>query len=252
MTMHFDPDFLIFAIPAVIFAGISKGGFGSGAAFASAPLLVMVVDPITAIGVMLPLLMLIDVCTLKPFWRRWDFEASKLVILGALPGVALGVLFYRIAPVDMFRVLIGAIALAFVVWQLIQKWGIYQVKPKRFGSSVGLGTGVAAGFTSFVSHAGGPPVAVYLLGMGFDKTRYQASSVLIFWAINLFKVVPYTLLGIFTIETLLADLVLAPFALLGVFIGVKAHWRIPEPVFMTITYILLAITGSKLLWDGMF
>ena len=62
-------DLWFFAIagPAVLCAGISKGGFGSGAAFASASVLALVVDPGLALGVMLPLLMLIDVASLKPY-----------------------------------------------------------------------------------------------------------------------------------------------------------------------------------------
>ncbi len=48
--------------------------------------------------------------------------------------------------------------------------------------------GCVGGFTSFVSHAGGPPVAVYLLAQRLDKTMYQATTVLTFWAINIAKV----------------------------------------------------------------
>ena len=47
-----DPLFWTIAVPAVILAGVSKGGFGSGAAFAAAPLLAMAVPPGLALGVM--------------------------------------------------------------------------------------------------------------------------------------------------------------------------------------------------------
>ena len=87
--------------------------------------------------------------------------------------------------------------------------------------------GLAVGFTSFVSHAGGPPAAVYLLSLKLRKTEYQASTVLIFWAINIAKAVPYAGLGLFTRETLLLDLLLAPFALLGAWLGVRLHHSIP-------------------------
>lgn len=249
--MFSDPQFLYFAIPAVIFAGVSKGGFGSGAAFAAAPLIAMVLEPAAALGVMLPLLMLIDVSVLRPFWGRWDVRACLFVILGSLPGVALGAVLYSYASADLIRVLLGAIALAFVVWQLFQATRAVRKSELPIGRKGALITGGIAGFSSFISHAGGPPVAVYLLSRGFDKTKYQASSVLIFWAINIFKAVPYTFLGIFTLETLKADLILAPFALLGVFIGVKAHWMVSQRVFFAITYVMLVITGTKLLWDGL-
>nr|MDA3858779.1 sulfite exporter TauE/SafE family protein [Roseovarius sp.] len=112
-------------------------------------------------------------------------------------------------------------------------------------------TGVVAGFTSVVSHAGGPPTAVYLLSRGLDKTRYQATTVLVFWVFNITKAVPYGMLGLFTRETLVFNLALVPFALLGTWIGVRAHRIIPERVFFAITYVLLVVTGAKLVWDGL-
>ncbi|MBV1868341.1 MAG: TSUP family transporter, partial [Marinosulfonomonas sp.] len=76
--MTFDFMFFAMAIPAVIFAGISKGGFGSGAAFAATPLLAMVLEPAVAVGMMLPLLMLMDVGALRPYWKKWDWASARV------------------------------------------------------------------------------------------------------------------------------------------------------------------------------
>jgi len=92
---------------------------------------------------------------------------------------------------------------------------------------------------------------VYLLSRKLQKTQFQATTVLIFWAINIAKAVPYAFLGIFTAETLLADLILAPVAVLGAWLGVKAHHMVPERVFFAITYVALVLTGTKLIWDGL-
>ena len=54
--MELDFTFFAIAIPAVLFAGISKGGFGSAAAFAAAPLLALILEPAEAVAIMLPLL----------------------------------------------------------------------------------------------------------------------------------------------------------------------------------------------------
>lgn len=248
-----DLNLTFFAIagPAVVFAGVSKGGFGSGAAFASASLLALVVEPGLALGVMLPLLMLIDVSTLKPYWRKWDNQASILLVLGAVPGVALGAALYRYAEPDVFRVLIGAISIGFVLWQLAQTYGFIRAASTTLPNWVGALAGMTAGFTSFVSHAGGPPAAVYLLSKRLDKTRFQATTVLVFWIVNIVKFVPYAFLGMFTAETLLANLLLAPFALGGAWLGVKAHRLVPQQLFFAITYVLLTVTGTKLIWDGL-
>lgn len=249
--MELTPWFFALAVPATIFAGISKGGFGSGAAFAATPVLALVIPPGMALGIMLPLLMLVDAATLRPFWKKWSLKEAQLIVLGSLPGVVLGVLLYRVANADVLRFLIGGVALAFVAWQLARARGWIAPPASPPGTPAGLLAGTVAGFTSFVSHAGGPPVAIYLLARGLDKLSYQATTVLVFWAVNIFKAVPYTFLGVFTLETLKVDLVLAPFALLGAWLGVKAHHMVSETLFFGITYVLLVGTGSKLIWDAL-
>jgi len=199
-----------------------KGGFGSGAAFAAASILALVLEPGQALGIMLPLLMLIDVSTLRPYWGRWSMPDARLLIAGAVPGVVLGAWLYQIADADV----------GLPIW------------------AGGL-AGAVAGFTSFVSHAGGPPAAVWLLSRGLDKTTFQATTVILFWIINIVKFVPYAFLGIFTAQTLLVDLILAPFAVLGAWLGVRAHRIVPERAFFALTYVLLTVTGTKLIWDGL-
>ncbi len=115
----------------------------------------------------------------------------------------------------------------------------------------GLFFGAVAGLTSFISHAGGPPATIYLLSKPIDKRGYQATTVITFWAINLVKFVPYVLLGIFTAQTLLADLFLVPFAFLGVWLGVWAHRHVSERAFFSLVYVFLTIAGSKLIWDAL-
>jgi hypothetical protein len=239
------------AVPAVVFAGISKGGFGSGAAFASAAILALVMPPGEALGIMLPLLMLIDATTLRPYWRRWSWPDARLLVLGGLPGVLLGAALYRVAEPDHFRLLIGAVALAFVLWQVLTRTGLLRPPARPMPAWGGAVAGVVAGFTSFVSHAGGPAAAVYLLSRRLDKTQFQASTVLVFWALNIVKFLPYAALGIFSWHTLRLDLVLAPFAVLGAWLGVKAHRLVPQRLFFAITYVLLTVTGARLIWDGL-
>lgn len=246
-----DLWFFLIAGPAVVFAGVSKAGFGSGAAFAAATILALVVDPGLALGIMLPLLMLVDVASLKPYWRKWSMPDFKLLIWGGLPGVVAGAALYSVASPDLLRLLIGGVSVGFVLWQLSLARGWVRIAQSRLPDWMGIVLGVAAGFTTFVSHAGGPPVAMFLLTRGLDKTRYQATTVLLFWVLNIAKFFPYAALGMFTAQTFLANLVLAPFALLGTWIGVRAHHLVPQNVFFAITYVLLMVTGTKLIWDGL-
>ncbi len=249
--MELDLVFFVFAIPAVLFAGVSKGGFGSGAAFAATPLLAMILEPGQAVGLMLPLLMVMDVTNLKPYWKKWDWPNAKVLILGAIPGTVFGAVIYRLADPDFFRLMIGSVAIGFLLYQFARKVGWLEVTQKPFRPLVGGFWGFIAGITSFISHAGGPPVAVHLLSQKIDKTTYQSTSVIVFWVVNWLKFIPYLMLGIFTIETVKAGLMLAPVAVIGTYLGVYAHRLVPERAYFVLAYTLLLVAGSKLIYDGL-
>lgn len=249
--MTLDLTFFLLAIPAVLFAGVSKGGFGSGAAFAATPLLALVLPPQQAAGLMLPLLMLMDLGALKAYWRQWDWHASKVLILGSLPGIALGAALVGVADPDVFRLLIGLIAVGFVAFQGARAIGLIRPAQRPMGHLGGGIAGVGAGFTSFISHAGGPPAAIYLLSRGLSKTAFQASTVLVFWVINAVKLPIYLAFGMVSGTTMSAVLLLAPVALVGIWLGVVAHRKVPERPFFAITYVLLTVTGTKLIWDAL-
>ena len=200
---------------------------------------------------MLPLLMLVDVTALKPYWKKWSVSDVRLLIIGGLPGVVAGALLFRVASPDVFRLLIGGVSVGFVLWQLSVATGLVRLARDRLPDWAGLAFGAVAGFTTFISHAGGPPVAMFLLSRGLNKTQYQATTVLLFWVLNIAKFFPYAALGMFTAQTFMANLMLAPFAILGTWLGVRAHYLVPERLFFGLTYVLLLATGCKLIWDGL-
>lgn len=244
----FTPMTFAIAIPAVIFAGISKGGFGSGISFASAAILALVLDPRVALGLMLPLLLLIDGASLPAFWRKWDWAVSKVLMLGAVPGTVIGGFFLAYASPDLIRLLIGLICVAFVVWQSLRYVGWLRLERQKFRTKTGLLAGFGMGFTSFISHAGGPIAAIYLLGQHLPKTTYHATTVLVFGVVNVLKFFGYVGMGLFPADTLLVCAALAPFAIFGTWLGVKAHYLVPERVFFAVTYIGLTLTGLRLIW----
>ena len=242
--------FFALAIPAVLFSGMSKGGFGSGAAFAAAPILALIVPPAAAVGLMLPLLIVMDFTALGPYWKKWSLRHSVLLMVGAVPGVILGAMIFKAANPDVLRALIGFVAIAFVAYRIVVRLGLLKPREKPYAAPVGLFAGAVSGFSSYISHAGGPPAAVYLISERLDKMSYQATTVLTFTVINLMKVGPYAALGVFTAETLRVSLMLAPFALVGAWLGVVAHRFVSERFFFGLTYVLLTMTGTKLLWDA--
>ena len=111
--------------------------------------------------------------------------------------------------------------------------------------------GALSGFTSFVAHAGGPPVQFYLLPQQMNKTLLVGTNVVFFFAVNQMKLVPYAMLGQFSTENLMVSLVLLPLAPLGVWLGLKLHGIVSQTLFYWICYSSMIVAGSKLVWDGL-
>jgi uncharacterized membrane protein YfcA len=247
--MELDAFFFAMAIPAVVFAGMSKGGFGAAVSFAATPFLTLILTPGQAIGLMLPLLIVMDVTAMRIYWGKWDLKVALRFIYGAVLGIVVAGLIYRYANPDIFRLLIGLMAIGFVAFQAAKARGWIKAPEREMGPVESAVWGSIGGFTSFVSHAGGPPASIYLLSQNLDKVTYQATSVLMFFSINMLKVIPYALLGIFSAETFKADILLIPASIVGVLIGVYLHKRISEAHFFAITYVFLLITGAKLVFS---
>ncbi|MCK7598163.1 hypothetical protein M0G74_12845 [Microbulbifer sp. CAU 1566] len=64
---------------------------------------------------------------------------------------------------------------------------------------------------------------------------------------NLIKLVPYTLAGLWSRELLLTALVLSPVAYLGVYLGYRLQHHLDEKTFLLTCRWLLAFSGVALL-----
>jgi len=243
-----DPWFYAVAIPAMLLVGLSKGGFAGGLGILGVPMMALVISPLQAAGIMLPILIAMDMIGIWAY--RKSFDKKNLMIL--VPGAAIGILiaFLTAAYVtDSFvRLLIGGIALVFTLDHWIGRRAEAEAKPRN--TLKGGFWGGVGGFTSFVAHAGGPPFQIYMLPQKRDKVVYVGTSVMFFTAVNLIKVPPYIALGQFQTENLMTSLVLLPLAPIGMLLGIKALHVIPEKPFYRIAYGALFLVGLKLIWDG--
>lgn len=248
MATPFDALSLIMAILALLIVGISKGGLGGGLGVLGVPLMSLTMPPAQAAAILLPILCVMDLMAMKAFWKGWSLEHIKRLIPAAIIGIVIGALTFKYFRASDVRLLVGLIAVGFAL--------NYWFKPlQRFaggkpGGIAGMFWGGIAGFTSFIAHAGGPPVNIYLLPQKLDKTVYQATTVIFFTIVNYVKLIPYTALGQFDATNLSASVMLLPMAAVGIWLGYKLHHRMPEKLFFQIAYVLLFITGCKLIYDG--
>lgn len=240
-----DPWFYLFAIPAVIFLGLAKGGF-SGAATAATPLLALYLPPLEAAALLLPLVLCQDAISLQVYWRERSARNLKVLLPGAVFGVTLGWLFAAHVPDDVIRILVGITALAFIanVWM--------HGRPAKHDTSVlsGLFWGTLSGFASFASQGGGPPFQIYTLPQQMPKMVFVGTTTVFFAAVNVMKIVPYFMLAQFTAKNLTTSLVLLPIAVIANFAGIWMVKTVSTEHFYHLTYILLFVLGSLLCWQG--
>ena len=239
-------DFLLFAVPAVFLTGLSKGGFGGALGGIAVPLLALASTPMQAVAIMLPILCLADVVGLKAYFGKWDTANLKVMMPGALIGIVIGSLTFELLNEHTIGLLIGIIAISFVLLGLINT--SQAPRPLQKGRGTVLST--LAGFTSFVAHAGGPPVMMHLLPQQLDKVRYVATINMFFLLTNALKLIPYTALGQFTADNLMMSLALAPIVPLGVYSGLWLQSRINHTWFYRIARIGMLIAGLQLIWKN--
>lgn len=247
-----DPLFYAVAVPAILIVGISKGGVGGGLGSVSVPMMALAISPIQAAAIMLPILCLMDLFGLYAYRGIWDRRNLVLMLPGALAGITLGALTFRYLSDDGVRLIVGTVALGFVVWnwagpKLLKRASDHRTQP----GPAGMFWAGISGFTSFVAHAGGPPVHVYLLPQRLDKTLYMGTLVVFFTAVNYTKLIPYGLLGQLSANNLGTALILSPLAPLGIWLGVRFHRMLSESLFYALCYVFLSLTGVKLIWDGL-
>ena len=240
------PWFWALAIPAVVITGISKGGLGGGAGGVAAPLMALVIPPTQAAAVMLVVLCVMDIAGIRAYLGRWDGRILRVIVPAGLLGCVAGALAFRHLNDNWIRILVGAIALGFL---------LYSALPRRFFTAppsprAGWLWGTLSGFTSFVTHSGGAPLMVYLLPQRLDKTVFVATSLVYFAALNYAKIGPYIWLGLFDARNLATSALLLPPGIAGIYLGLWLQRRIDVRWFYRVIYALLFLTGTKLLYDG--
>jgi len=246
-----DPYFYLVAIPAVFLFGVAKGGFGGGLGVVSVPLMGLVVSPVQAAAILLPILCLMDLFSLWAFRGRWKWPELRILLPASVVGIALGTLLFEHMRPAVLRLLLGGIAIAFTLHHWLQGRRKKNRTPELYPPAVGVLAGATAGFTSFIAHAGGPPVTMYLLRRGYDRTAFAGTTVLFFTCVNYSKLLPYAWLGQFDLSNLSTSLMLSPLAPVGVGVGVWLHRRVSDSFFFRVAYGMLFVVGLKLLYDGL-
>lgn len=240
-------EFWVVAVIGAVLTGMGKGGIPIVGALV-VPVMSLVIHPVVAAGLMLPVYVVSDWFGLYAYRKEFDARVLWIACVGMTFGVALGWATASFVPESWVTILVGVIAVAFSLNQLIRKPAV--VEPRRAELAPGLFWTAIAGFTSFVSHTGGPPYQVWTLPLGLRKAVFAGTSTIAFAYINMVKLIPYFFLGQINLHSLETALILAPVAAAAVFLGVWAVKVLPEKLFFRCVTWSLLLIGCELIRQG--
>jgi uncharacterized membrane protein YfcA len=202
-----------------------------------------------AAAILMPILFVMDLMGLAAYRGKWDLKLLRFLIPFGLAGTVIGTLSFRLLDARLVAGIVGVFTLVFLAQRLLFPPRADSPPPPKWLGGV---LTVTSGFTSFVAHAGGPPVTAYVLPLRLPPVSFAATMTVFFFVINLSKWVPYGWLGLLDLRNMATSLALMPFAPIGVIAGVRLAHRIEPRLFYRLLYAGMLLTGLKLVWDAFF
>lgn len=246
--IEITPAFIAVTAFAAFLVGLSKGGLPV-VAMLSVPILALFMPPLEAAALLLPLYIASDMVGVVIYRRNYSARNLAILVPASMIGILFGWASAAVVPDRLIAFLIGMIGIVFTL-DIVRKRGRKALPPRPADVPRGVFWGSLAGFTSFVSHSGGPPYQVYVLPQRLEKMVFAGTSTILFAAINLAKFPAYLSLGQFTGPNLTLAAWLVPVSVLGVLAGWKLVKVLPEAIFFRIVEVALFLVSAKLVVDA--
>ncbi len=240
-------EFWTLAVLAAVSVGLAKGGMMHVGTL-SVPLLSLVISPVAAAGLLLPIYVVSDLFGVWAYRRGFDRRVFRIVATGIAVGVVLGWATASLVPVRWVTGLVGAIGLVFGLNLILRRRVRPEPRPATWRK--GLFWSTISGFTSFVSHSGGPPYQVFVQPLGLSKSAFVSTTTVVFAFTNAIKLGPYWALGQITADSLAVAAWLAVPAVLAVLAGVRLVRVIPEAPFFRLVTAALLLVSLRLIWQA--
>lgn len=251
------PDAFLFTTPSdiavavfvAILVGLSKGGLGGAMAILGVATMSLIIPPVQAAGILLPILLVMDFVGLWAWWGRWDMRMVWMMLPGGILGVILGWATATLISDAAVRLVIAAIALGYLASYIAARRRA-DTAPREQHAGRATFWATLTGYGSFVAHAGGPAYQVYAMPLRAAPAIYTGTSTLIFTVINVAKLPPYAALGQLDASNLVTSAVLMPIAAAATLAGAAIVRRLSAEFFYPFMHVILLILALKLLWDG--
>jgi hypothetical protein len=179
------------------------------------------------------------------YWRQWDGKTALRLLLPAVGGVALATALVSMLPLEWVRRTLGAFIVFFGCLELFKlRSASVSVSPSVPQE---LGAGFAAGVAGGLVNASGAVLALYLKRLQLSHEVYLGTLSAVVMGHDLSRLAIYWGFGMLSLDALKIAAVLAPFVLLGGWLGVHLQRRTPEKTLSNIVLSLVIVLGIILI-----
>ena len=246
--------FFLFALFAVFFVALAKAGFGGMIGSLAMPLVATVSDIQTAISVLLPTYVVMDLFVAWTYRKSVPFNFLWPMALSGIIGVIIAAFVFTFIDAKYLSFLLGtmslAIALNFISQRIVNRQNHTISKDPSEREWIRLiGLNGASGFSSFFL-MGEAPVQMFILPYKLQPRVFVATLVWFFCIINWAKIPIVIQMGLISRETLWISLLLFPAMPFGIYLGRKINETIPKEPFYFIVHVLLLMIGGYLIFQS--
>ncbi len=163
---------------------------------------------------------------------------SALVLAGSIPGALL----LKNVDARVIKLVFGIVVILLGAEMLSRE---YSKKSMRSSRTVLAVIGVMAGVMCGLFGVGAL-LAAYISRVTTGGDAFKANISAVFIADNTFRIILYSTLGLLTPDTIKTALLLLPFALSGLLLGMLCASRTDESIVRKLTSVLLVLSGVSL------
>ncbi len=235
---------LVFVVGVSI--GLSKTGL-SGFGLLQVVIMAWLYEPQKSIGMLLPLLLVGDVCATWIFGRHVIWKKFWLYVPFVVVGLVIGYLVMGVIDAGVYGKLMGTIVLLFCGLNIL-RWTLGErIAAFVHGKVVGAVIGVLSGVTTIVSNAAGPLVALYFVAVAMPKYAVVGTSAWCFLTTNLMKLPLYGSLGLLDAEVWGLFVWAVPGIVMGSWVGMKVMPHLSQRLFEVLIVIFAVLGAMRLI-----
>lgn len=243
-----DWRFVVGAICSSFIIGMSRGGFAGGIAFVGVLIMAQLVPTAVAAAFILPLLCFIDPFGNYVYRKHVHWPSVKVLLPGGLLGMAIGASIFYIINDNIIRLLVAGLSFYMIADRILLRRNY--ANARTYSAPVGFLLGTMTGISTFLIHAGNPPVSAYLLPQKMSRFLFIGTCAVLFTLFNYLKLAPYAWLGLLDWSLLAESAVFFPVCLLGFVVGKWLAPRMSDRIFYMIMYVSIFLLGLKLGIEG--